>query len=100
MRQFLRSPASVCLLAALLAGGCAMPPAHLDFAAPPATGETPPPAAAKAEACRVYLAPIEDLRLDKENIGQVSGRPYSGENIMPWLEQELRAQVAAHVRLV
>lgn len=99
LRHRLHPSALACVLITLVAAGCAMPPAHLDFAAPPGSTDATP-AVAKADAPRVYLAPLEDLRLDQENIGQVGGRPYRAASIMPWLEQELREQVAAHVQLV
>ena len=93
-------PAIAGVFFALLSAGCAMRPAHLDFASSPSTSGTKPHAAAQFDAPLICLAPLEDLRLDKGNIGNVGGRPFDAKNIIPWLEQELHREVTLHVQLV
>lgn len=79
----LSSSALVCL--GLVMAGCGTP-ARLDLTqATPALEQKAP----AVNAPLIHVAPAQDLRLNREDLGIVGGRPFSGSDLPAWINQTM-----------
>jgi hypothetical protein len=72
----------------LLSSGCVPPPARLDLthaSVGPVVTVTP-----LAGAARIRVLPLEDKRMNTDNLGRVAGRVFSANEIGDWANQRLQ----------
>ncbi|PTY05730.1 hypothetical protein DB347_15310 [Opitutaceae bacterium EW11] len=89
-----------CVVVALSFAGCAGPTTELKVqpravAAPVAPHAAPVPILP----VQVYVAAVQDLRLDAESLGQVGNRTFAAHSVPQWIEAALRASLRQRMTL-